>query len=157
MGTPSDRRTVWLVFALVGAGFTTLYLPQPVLPQLRAEFGVDEARASLTVSAVILGMALSNLPFGALADRHPMRPIVLAGGGLVALSSLLAALSGSLGSLVTLRFLQGLNLDGVLFFPHQIRHATGDGEVAGVLARDSGPGDPRDGGCDRRGPGGGPG
>ena len=37
MGTPSDRRTAWLVFALVGAGFTTLYLPQPVLPQLRAE------------------------------------------------------------------------------------------------------------------------
>lgn len=110
MGTPSDRRTAWLVFALVGAGFTTLYLPQPVLPQLRAEFGVDEARASLTVSAVILGMALSNLPFGALADRHPVRPIVLAGGGLVALSSLLAALSGSLGSLVTLRFLQGLSL-----------------------------------------------
>ncbi len=110
MASPSERRLSLLVFALVGAGFTTLYLTQPVLPVLRAEFGVDAGRASLTVSAVVFGMTLANLPFGALADRQAVRPIVLLGGGLVALASLLAAFSGSLAFLVGVRFLQGLFL-----------------------------------------------
>ena len=68
------------VFALVTAGFTNIYITQPVLPVLSAEFGVDETRASLSVSAVILGIALSILPFGRLADRYAIRPIILVGG-----------------------------------------------------------------------------
>jgi predicted MFS family arabinose efflux permease len=46
------------VFLLVAATFSTIYLTQPVLPVLREEFGVDAAKASLTVSAVIFGIAL---------------------------------------------------------------------------------------------------
>lgn len=59
---------------------TTIYLLQPVLPVLQQEFGVDEKRASLVIAAVIFGMALSNLPFGRLADRWPIKPIIAAGG-----------------------------------------------------------------------------
>ena len=47
------------VFLLVAATFSTIYLTQPVLPVLREEFGIDAARASLTVSAVIFGIALA--------------------------------------------------------------------------------------------------
>ena len=68
-----------LVFSLVAAAFTTVYITQPVLPVLRGEFGVSAATASLTVSAVILGIALANLPFGALADRLVHFPQVLPG------------------------------------------------------------------------------
>jgi len=64
------------VFLLVAAAFSTIYLTQPVLPVLREEFGIDAARASLTVSAVIFGIALATLPFGRLADRFPARPII---------------------------------------------------------------------------------
>ena len=60
-----------LVFGLVSASFTTIYLLQPVLPVLQVEFGVDEKEASYAISAVILGIALSNLPFGRAADRFP--------------------------------------------------------------------------------------
>ena len=42
----------------MAATFSTIYLTQPVLPVLREEFGVDAAKASLTVSAVIFGIAL---------------------------------------------------------------------------------------------------
>src|SRR5207248_693647 len=101
----------FLVFALVAATFTTVYITQPVLPVLQAEFGVSESTASLSISAVILGIAISNLPFGALADRLPIRPIILTGGAVVAAASLVCAFTHSIAALVAARFVQGL------FFP----------------------------------------
>src|SRR5712664_4683526 len=104
----SGLRLQAIVFCLVAASFTAVYITQPVLPVLQVEFGVSEATASLTVSAVILGIALANLPFGVLADRFPLRPIVLAGGAVVALASVTCALTHSIGVLIAARFVQGL-------------------------------------------------
>jgi len=96
------------VFLLVAATFTTIYITQPVLPVIREEFGVTAARASLTVSAVIFGIALATLPFGLLADRFPSRPILLAGGTAASLCGFLCAATASFPLLVAGRFLQGV-------------------------------------------------
>ena len=96
------------VFLLVAATFSTIYLTQPVLPVLREEFGIDAAKASLTVSAVIFGIALATLPFGRLADRFPARPIILSGGTLASLCGFLCAATTSFPLLVAARFLQGV-------------------------------------------------
>jgi YNFM family putative membrane transporter len=96
------------VFALVTAGFTNIYITQPVLPVLSAEFGINETRASLSVSAVILGIALSILPFGKLADRFAIRPIILVSGLAIALSGLVCAYVDTFELLVGARFFQGL-------------------------------------------------
>jgi MFS transporter, YNFM family, putative membrane transport protein len=98
----------FLVFFLVGAAFTTIYITQPVLPVLQMEFGVNEAKASLTISMVILGIALANLPFGIISDRYPLRPIILAGGSVVAACGFLCALTTNLSLLIASRFVQGL-------------------------------------------------
>ena len=108
MSDIESRRLQGLVFALVAAAFTNIYLTQPVLPVLAREFGVDEAGASLSISAAILGIALATLPFGKLVDRYPMRPIILAGGLVVGGAGLLCALTTSFGLLVTARLAQGL-------------------------------------------------
>ncbi|MFZ2041640.1 MAG: MFS transporter, partial [Desulfobacterales bacterium] len=97
-----------LVFALVSASFTTIYLVQPVLPVIRQEFGVDEKQASYTVSAVILGIALANLPFGRLADRYPVKPLIAVGGMVVTLFGLLCAAAHQMALLILFRFVQGL-------------------------------------------------
>ncbi len=97
-----------LVFSLVCAAFTTIYITQPVLPVIRAEFGVDEAGASWTIAAVVLGIALSNLPFGLLSDRCSIRPIILIGGVMVASCGVFCAMTQSLTLLVAARFIQGL-------------------------------------------------
>ena len=73
-----------LVFGLVAAALTTVYITQPVLPILQQEFGVSPSQASYTVSAVILGIAIANLPFGMLADRFPVARLILVGGAVVA-------------------------------------------------------------------------
>jgi YNFM family putative membrane transporter len=100
-----------LVCALVAASLTNFYLTQPVLPVLAAEFGVNETTASLSISMVILGITLSNLPFGALGDRYPIRPLILIGGSVVILCALVCAVTTDFTVLVATRFLQGL------FFP----------------------------------------
>lgn len=97
-----------LIFSLVAAAFSTIYITQPVLPVLRAEFGVSASRASLTISAVILGIALANLPFGMLVDRYPIRPIILLGGSVIAACGLFCAAATDLRLLIAARFVQGL-------------------------------------------------
>jgi len=86
MEAGSSTGLLFWAFSLVAAAFTTIYITQPVLPILRIEFGVDETRASFTVSAVILGIALSNLPLGSAADRFPIKPIIFIGGCVVPLA-----------------------------------------------------------------------
>jgi len=97
-----------MVFALVAAAFLNIYLTQPVQPELAKEFGVGASLAALSVSAVVLGIFLANLPFGLLSDRLPIRPIIMAGCLAVAAGGLICALSSNLWLLVAGRFLQGI-------------------------------------------------
>ncbi|MCG6905800.1 MAG: MFS transporter [Desulfobacteraceae bacterium] len=93
---------------LVSASFTAIYLVQPVLPVIRQEFGMDEKQASYTVSAVIVGIALANLPFGRLADRFPVKPLIAVGGIVLTLFGLLCAVTHQMALLIVFRFVQGL-------------------------------------------------
>lgn len=95
------------VFALVAASMANLYITQPVLPILKETFSVDMVRVSFTVSAVILGITLFNLPFGLLADRRGIRPIILVGGSALALGGIVCATAQHLWVLIGARFFQG--------------------------------------------------
>ena len=108
MTQPSATRLQFIVFTLVAASFTNIYITQPVLPVLQGEFCAEPATVSFTVSAVILGIALANLPFGFLADRLAIRPILLVGGIMVAAAGLVCAASATLWQLIAARFCQGL-------------------------------------------------
>ena len=108
MSLNSDTSTQALVFLLVASAFTVVYITQPVLPVLESEFAIDARTASLSVSMVILAIALANLPFGALADRYPITPISVVGGGIVALTSLICAVAHHFALLIVARFVQGL-------------------------------------------------
>lgn len=97
-----------MVFALVSASFTNVYLTQPVLPVLAEEFGAGMVLVSFSVSAVLFGIAIANLPFGLFSDRYPIRPLITVGGAMVATGGLIVALTNSLPLLIAARFLQGL-------------------------------------------------
>lgn len=96
------------VFAQVSACFTTMYLVQPVLPILQAEFGVSLPQAAQSVSAVILGVAISTLVFGRLADTMPVKPLIAAGCVFVAGAGLACAGVHTMPLFLGLRLLQGL-------------------------------------------------
>jgi len=107
MPESSYFRLQFIVFALVSASFTNIYITQPLLPVLQNEFSTDMVLVSFTVSAFIFGIALANLPFGLLADRFPIHPIIFIGGILVAFSGLVCAITTQFWILIGARFLQG--------------------------------------------------
>ena len=102
------RRLQLAVFGLVTACFTNIYITQPVLPVLQEEFQATSVTVSFTISAVILGIALANLPFGVLADRLPIRPIILTGAGAILTGAIICIFTYQLWLLIAARFLQGL-------------------------------------------------
>lgn len=97
-----------LVFSLVSASFTTIYLVQPVLPVLQTDFGISITEAAQAVSMVILGVAISTLIFGRLADSYPVKPFIILGGAVVSLAGFLCAASHNVHLFMLLRFVQGL-------------------------------------------------
>jgi YNFM family putative membrane transporter len=97
-----------LIFTLVAGAISNIYLTQPVLPVIQQEFAVSAATASLTVSMVILGIALANLPFGWLADRYPIKWLIGVGAVAVGAAGLVCAATPYFSVLVSVRFLQGL-------------------------------------------------
>ncbi len=104
----SQFRLQAAVFALVAAAFANIYVTQPVLPVLQQEFGSDTVTTAYTVSAVLLGIALANLPFGWLADHMPVRPLIALGGTALVIAGLICATATTLDVLIVARFCQGL-------------------------------------------------
>ena len=97
-----------VVFTLVSAAFTNVYITQPIQPALGEYFHVTPVEVSLTVSMVIWGIVASNLFFGYLSDRVSLHPIILAGGFFVAMGSVICGLTESFTVLIGARFFQGL-------------------------------------------------
>ncbi len=97
------------VCALVTAAFTNIYITQPILPVLQAEFNISTVQVSLTVSFVILGIVISNLFFGYLSDRVSIQPILMVGGIVVAGMGIICACTHDFNTLIYARLLQGLD------------------------------------------------
>ena len=107
MAYAPDRRLSALIFVLVTCAFATIYITQPVLPVLEAQFAIGPSTASLSVSAVIVGMAVTTLPIGMLVDRYPARRLMIAGASIVSAAGIVCATTPSFALLVGMRALQG--------------------------------------------------
>jgi hypothetical protein len=70
-----DRERIALYAGTVAA-YADMYVTQPILPLLSAEFGVGAARAGLTVSAVVLAIAAASAFYGPLADALGRRRVM---------------------------------------------------------------------------------
>ena len=101
-----------LFFASV-AVFADLYVTQPILPLLSHEFGVSAPTAALTVSVVVLMIALVSNAYGPLADAWGRKPVMVASCAALAVPTFLCAAAPSFPVLVGLRALQGLLMPGV--------------------------------------------
>jgi DHA1 family bicyclomycin/chloramphenicol resistance-like MFS transporter len=83
-----------------------MYLP--ALPTLAAEFAVDAARVQHTVSAYLFGMAVGQLVFGPLADRHGRKLPLVGGLALFMAASAGCAAASSIEAFAALRVAQAL-------------------------------------------------
>lgn len=83
-----------------------MYLP--AFPTLAQDLLTDSGRVQQTLSAFLLGFAVSPLVWGPLSDRFGRKPILYAGLTIFVAASIGGALSQSIDVLIGFRFLQAL-------------------------------------------------
>ncbi|PTK39671.1 Bcr/CflA family drug resistance efflux transporter, partial [Staphylococcus nepalensis] len=80
----------------------------PALPQVRDDFGVSTSTSQLTLSFVMIGMALGQFVFGPLSDVYGRKKTVLSILIGIAVVSLACVFVSSINVFLVLRFIQGL-------------------------------------------------
>jgi DHA1 family bicyclomycin/chloramphenicol resistance-like MFS transporter len=83
-----------------------LYVPS--LPLVASGLNAGGGPVQLTLSTLLLGLALGALIYGPLSDQYGRKPVLAAGLVVYVVAAVMAALAQSLATLVLWRFLQGL-------------------------------------------------
>jgi YNFM family putative membrane transporter len=117
------------------AAYAAMYVTQPLLPMLSAEFAIPPATAGLSVSAVVLAIAAGSFLAGPLSDALGRKAVMVGSLALLVLPTLACAVARSFPELVALRAAQGLLIPGVTavavawagdhYAPGQLRAAVG--------------------------------
>jgi MFS transporter, YNFM family, putative membrane transport protein len=94
--------------------FAAMYASQAILPTLAGDFGVSPSRAGLTVSVVVLAVAVAGWVWGPLSDRYGRKRSLLLASGLLVLPTLGAAAAPTFAALLVCRALQGACMPGLL-------------------------------------------
>jgi DHA1 family bicyclomycin/chloramphenicol resistance-like MFS transporter len=116
---------------------TDLYLP--ALPLIGADFAASPAAVQWTLSGFLLGFAPAMLLFGPLADRFGRRPVMLGGGLLFLVASLLCAIAPTLPALVAARVLQAIGAcSGPVLSRAIVRDTIPEARMGSVMATISG-------------------
>jgi MFS family permease len=101
------RRLLLLVSSVVLVETAFYAVITPLLPELSATYGLTKGQAGVLAAAYPAGTFAGALPGGWLAARAGVRPTVLAGLGVMVLTSLVIAFASSIAVLDVARFFQG--------------------------------------------------
>jgi EmrB/QacA subfamily drug resistance transporter len=85
----------------------------PVLPALRAAFGIDNRTAGLLSTVFALSSMCSTALMAYFSDRHGRRPVYLVSVALFAIGSLCIAIAPSFDLLLLARAVQGIGAGGI--------------------------------------------
>jgi MFS transporter, YNFM family, putative membrane transport protein len=108
----STRRVKTAVAAAGISSFALLYAPQPVLPQLAAQYHLDPGGAALAVSVATGALAIAVLPIAALSEVVGRRPVILTSVVASVVFGLLLPLMPTYPALLVVRALQGIAIAG---------------------------------------------
>jgi YNFM family putative membrane transporter len=115
--SPEERqpglRALLALFFAPAFIFANMYSTQAILPVLSREFSISAPTAGLTVSLLVLAVAIGSLFYGPLSDRIGRKPVMVSVSFLVIIPTLLCSLAPNFATLVVLRALQGLLLPGL--------------------------------------------
>lgn len=113
--------------------YAALYVPQPILPLLAAEFGVPETDAALLISVTMIPLGFAPVLYGLLTERVSTKALLRVAVGFLAITELLLGIASDFWFLVALRFAQGLLLPAIFTSlityasstasPDRVRHA----------------------------------
>jgi MFS transporter, DHA1 family, multidrug resistance protein len=98
----------------------TLDLYLPALPAIAADLHASAGAVQLTLPVFFVGLAVSQLLFGTLADHIGRRPPLLCGLALLVTGSVGCALSGSVTTLTLWRGVQALGVGSASVIPRAV-------------------------------------
>ena len=104
-----------LVVALIATvvSFSTLYIPQPMLPLLADIFDVSAGEAGLLMTVAMLPLALAPVVYGYFLQAIPARLMLMVALSLLALDQLCFYFATEFWQLIILRLIQGLLLPAI--------------------------------------------
>ncbi len=105
--------TLSVVLFITVCAFCTLYIPQPILPLLAAEYGVSLTEAALLISATLVPLSIAPLLYGYVTEAVSAQRVLLVSLLALAVNQALFVVVDSYWGLVTLRLLQGLLLPAI--------------------------------------------
>lgn len=114
--SPTDTLRKALAGFMLGAAgmFATMYSTQAILPELSRDFDVSPARAGLTISVVVLAVAVGGFVWGPVSDRIGRPRAIRAASLLLVAPTIGVALAPGFEVLLVCRTLQGLCMPGLL-------------------------------------------
>ena len=124
------------LFAAGMATFVLLYDTQALLPELRTQFAVTPAQATLTMSLATAGLAVALLVAGPASERIGRTRLILGAVWSASLLALLCPLAPSWHALLGLRLLEGVALAGLpavaTAYLREELHPTAQARAAGL-------------------------
>ncbi len=109
----AQRRLVQVLFVGVFMAALDSAIVGPVLPALRATFGIDNRTAGLLSTVFALSSMCSTALMAYFSDRHGRRPVYLVSVALFAIGSLCIAAAPNFDLLLLARAIQGVGAGGI--------------------------------------------
>ena len=115
MSTARPLRNALAGFMLGAAGmFATMYSTQAILPELSRDFDISPSRAGLSISVVVLSVAIGGFVWGPVSDRIGRPRAIRMASLLLVPPTIGVALAPGFEALLVCRTLQGLCMPGLL-------------------------------------------
>jgi YNFM family putative membrane transporter len=102
------------LFLGASAMFANMYATQAILPQIERGLDVSPSAAGLSITVVVVGVAVGGWLHGPLSDRIGRARVMTASAALLVIPTALLGLSPNLATLLVLRTVQGLLMPGLL-------------------------------------------
>ena len=104
----ASRAKIVMMAIIAGAVITNIYCTQPILPLIKAGFGVDLTTVDLVAAAALLGFSTGLALLLPLGDRFDRRKLVLGQIALAFFFGIAAAVSPSIWTLIAASFGLGI-------------------------------------------------
>jgi predicted MFS family arabinose efflux permease len=141
----ASRGKIVMMAVIAGAVITNIYCTQPILPLIKAAFGVDLTTVDLVAAAALLGFSTGLALLLPLGDRFDRRKLVLGQIAFACVFAIAAAISPSIWALILASFGLGIvscvpqqlvPFAAVMSPPHQRGRSVGtvvSGIMVGIL------------------------
>ncbi|GAC1545627.1 MAG: MFS transporter [Herpetosiphon sp.] len=135
----SGRWAVPALYLATVAVYADMYLTQPILPLFSRDWHVSPATAGLTISVLVLMIALASSSYGPLSDAVGRKRVMVSSCFVLAVPTLLCAFAPNFGVLLLFRALQGLVIPGitavsVAYLGDRVTGADLGGAVGGLIS-----------------------